>query len=66
MCLRLYPTGDGNCRGTHLSLFFVLMRSEFDGILKYPFCFKVFFCLCDQTGRNEHIIDSFRPDSTFK
>lgn len=62
MCLRLYPTGDGNCRGTHLSLFFVLMRSEFDGILKYPFCFKVFFCLCDQTGRNEHIIDSFRPD----
>ena len=63
MRLRLYPTGDGNARGTHLSLFFVLMRSEYDGIVKYPFCFKVIFCLWDQSGRNEHIIDSFRADA---
>lgn len=63
MCLRLYPAGDGNARGTHLSLFFVLMRSEYDGILRYPFSYKIVFCLWDQTGENQHIVDSFRADA---
>ena len=33
MCLRLYNMGDGIGKGTHLSLFFVVMRGEFDNIL---------------------------------
>ena len=59
---RLYLNGDGNARGTHISLFFVLMRSLNDPILKFPFTYKVTFCLYDQSGRKKHIIDSFRPD----
>ena len=59
---RLYLHGDGNARRTHMSLFFVLMRSEYDSILKFPFNFKVTFCLYDQTPAQRHIIDSFRPD----
>jgi hypothetical protein len=62
MRARLYLYGDGNARRTHLSLFFVLMRSEHDGILKFPFNYKVTFCLYDQTSAQRHIIDSFRPD----
>ena len=62
MRARLYLNGDGNARRTHLSLFFVLMRSEHDAILKYPFNYKVTFCLRDQTPAQQHIIDSFRPD----
>jgi hypothetical protein len=62
MRARLYLNGDGNARRTHLSLFFVLMRSEHDAILKFPFHFKVTFCLYDQTVQQRHIIDSFRPD----
>jgi hypothetical protein len=55
-------TGDGNARRTHMSLFFVLMRGEYDAVLQFPFSFKVTFCLFDQTTQQQHIIDSFRPD----
>jgi hypothetical protein len=63
MRARLYPQGDGNARRTHMSLFFVLMRGQHDGILRFPFNFKVTFCLYDQTPNQRHIIDSFRPDT---
>ncbi|CAF0929486.1 unnamed protein product [Adineta steineri] len=62
MRLRLYLFDDGNARRTHMSLFFVLMRSVNDAILKFPFNYKVSFCLYDQTGEEKHVIDSFRPD----
>lgn len=41
MCLRLYLNGDGTGRGTHLSLFFVVMRGKCDALLKWPFGQKV-------------------------
>ncbi|CAF4046078.1 unnamed protein product, partial [Rotaria sordida] len=63
MRARLYLNGDGNARRTHMSLFFVLMRSKYDAILKFPFNYKIAFCLCDQTPQQKHIIDSFRPDT---
>ncbi|AWP15320.1 putative TNF receptor-associated factor 2 [Scophthalmus maximus] len=63
MCLRLYLNGDGTGRGTHLSLFFVVMRGRCDALLKWPFSQKVTLMLLDQNNR-EHIIDAFRPDVT--
>ena len=62
MRARLYLHGDGNARRTHMSLFFVLMRGPNDAILKFPFSYKVTFCLYDQTAQQRHIVDSFRPD----
>ena len=62
MTARLYLNGNGNAHGTHLSVFFVLMRGPYDAILRFPFTFKVTFCLYDQTQGERHIIDSFRPD----
>ncbi|CAF3381416.1 unnamed protein product [Rotaria sp. Silwood2] len=62
MRARLYLNGDGNARRTHMSLFFVLMRGPNDAILKFPFNYKVTFCLYDQNPQQRHIIDSFRPD----
>ncbi|CAF2627538.1 unnamed protein product [Rotaria sp. Silwood2] len=62
MRARLYLNGDGNARRTHMSFFFVLMRSVNDPILQFPFNYKVTFCLYDQTPAQRHIIDSFRPD----
>ena len=64
MCLRLYLNGDEDARGTHISLFIVLMRGPYDAILKFPFLFKIIFCLYDQTKRQDHIIDAFLPDGT--
>lgn len=62
VCIRLYPNGDGNARHTHMSVFIVLMRSEQDAILKFPFDCKITFCLCDQTNQKKSVIDSFRSD----
>ncbi|KAL0979163.1 hypothetical protein UPYG_G00181520 [Umbra pygmaea] len=61
MCLRIYLNGDGAGRGSHLSLFFVVMRGHSDALLKWPFNQKVTLMLLDQNNR-EHIIDAFRPD----
>uniref|UniRef100_A0A1A8EBY3 TNF receptor-associated factor n=1 Tax=Nothobranchius kadleci TaxID=1051664 RepID=A0A1A8EBY3_NOTKA len=63
MCLRIYLNGDGTGRGSHLSLFFVVMRGLSDALLKWPFNQKVTLMLLDQSSR-EHIIDAFRPDVT--
>ena len=60
MCLRLYIMGDGIGKGTHLSLFFVVMRGEFDNILQWPFTHKVTFKLINQAGGSD-IVDTFKP-----
>ena len=61
MRARIYLNGDGMGKGTHISLFFVIMRGEYDALLRWPFRQKVTFMLLDQ--RNvEHVIDAFRPD----
>ena len=61
MCLRLYIMGDGIGKGTHLSLFFVVMRGEFDNILQWPFTHKVTFKLINQAGGRD-IVNTFQPD----
>ncbi|XP_054249535.1 TNF receptor-associated factor 1 [Indicator indicator] len=63
VCLRVYLNGDGTGKGTHMSLFFVVMKGDYDALLPWPFKHKVTFMLLDQNNR-EHIIDAFRPDLT--
>ena len=60
MCIRLYLNGDGMGHKTHLSLFFVLMKGEFDSLLKWPFDHKVSLILVDQKQR-KHIVQTFKP-----
>ena len=61
VCARLYPNGDGNGKGTHLSVFLVIMRGEYDALLPWPFIQKVHFRLLDQ-DRIRDAFDAFRPD----
>ena len=61
MCARIYLNGDGMGKGTHISLFFVIMRGEYDALIRWPFRQKVTFMLLDQ-NHVEHVIDAFRPD----
>ena len=61
MCLRLYILGDGIGKGNYMSLFFVLMKGEFDNILQWPFTHKVTFKLINQ-GTGKDIVDTFQPD----
>ena len=53
--------GDGIGKGTHLSLFFVIMRGEFDNNLQWPFTHKVTFKLINQSGGRD-IVDTFQPN----
>ena len=68
VCARAYPNGDGMGKSTHLSVFFVIMKGEYDALLPWPFHHKVTFRLLDQEGQMD-VTDSFRPDpnsSSFK
>ena len=68
VCARMYPNGDGIGKGTHMSMFFVIMRGEYDALLPWPFLQKVHFRLIDQDGIRD-TYDAFRPEvhsSSFK
>ncbi|KAM4625360.1 TNF receptor-associated factor 3 isoform 2-T2 [Polymixia lowei] len=62
MCARVYLNGDGMGKGTHLSLFFVVMRGEYDALLPWPFKQKVTLMLMDQGPTRKHLGDAFKPD----
>ena len=62
MCLRLYLNGDGSGKGTHVSIFFVLMKGEYDAQLPWPFRQKVTLMLLAQDGLKKNIVQSFKPD----
>ena len=61
MCLHLYIMGEGIGKGTHLSLFLVVMPGEFDNILQWPFTHKVTFKLINQAGVRD-IVNTLQPD----
>ena len=64
MCARVYLNGDGLGKNSHLSLFFVLMRGEYDPLQQWPFRQRVTLSILDQSGNRKHITDTFRPDPT--
>ncbi|XP_068135793.1 TNF receptor-associated factor 5 [Hyperolius riggenbachi] len=69
LCARAYLNGDGSGKGNYLSLYFVVMKGEFDSLLPWPFKQKVTFMLFDQSGKRNHIVDVFKADpnsSSFK
>ncbi|CDQ57602.1 unnamed protein product [Oncorhynchus mykiss] len=62
MAARAYLNGDGAGRDTHLSLYVVLMRGDFDPLLPWPFRQPVSLSVLDQSGTNNHLTMSFKPD----
>ena len=62
MCARIYLDGDGLGKNTHVSLFFVVMRGDYDALLPWPFGQKVTLILMDQNTGRRPLSDTFRPD----
>ena len=58
MCLDVDANGSGIGRGTHISVFTLLMRGEFDSHLKWPFRGTVTFQLVNLLEDKEHHTDS--------
>lgn len=63
MCMRLYLNGDGSGKGTHISIFFTILKGPYDAILPWPFKQVVKLSLLAQNG-GQNAEDSFRPDHT--
>ena len=61
MCAKIYMNGDGVGKGSHLSLFFVVMRGDYDALQTWPFQKKITMMLLDQ-GNGDHMIDTFHSD----
>ncbi|WP_257264638.1 MATH domain-containing protein [Endozoicomonas sp. ONNA2] len=57
---RVYLNGDGMGKGTHISLFLVVMRGECDALLNWPFSRMVTFKIHDQ-NRVADVQDTFLP-----
>ncbi|KAK1886452.1 TNF receptor-associated factor 5 [Dissostichus eleginoides] len=66
MASKVYLNGDGEGRGTHLSLYVVLMVGDFDALLPWPFRQTVALSVMDQSGAGNHQSLSFKPDLTSK
>ncbi len=62
ICTRVYLNGDGVGKGTHISVFFVLMKSEHDNLLVWPFKQSVRFTLINQNNQSASITEAFAPD----
>ena len=60
-CLRMYPNGDGIGAGTHLSLFIVIMKSDYDCLLPWPFNNSVKFMLINQRDRSKDLMEKMIP-----
>ena len=63
--LCLYAGGSLTGENTHLSIFFRIMKGDFDSILKWPFVKRVTFTLIDQqenANDRENIIGSVREN----
>ena len=60
-CGRLYMNGDGPAKGTHISLFFVVLKGPYDALQSWPFNKRITLMLLNQDGGSHHE-ESFKPD----
>ena len=66
MCIRAYLNGDGMGEKTHLSLFFVIMKGEFDALLSWPFQSRITLALINQDNRSGDVREVFRANPQSK
>ena len=55
LCVNAY--GDGPGKGTHISVFLILMKGDFDDNLKWPFRGSVTIQILSQNGDSQHYTD---------
>lgn len=64
MCARIYLNGDGTAENDAISLFFVLMKGEYDDLLAWPFTCKVTLTAINLKHPNKSKVDTFKPDTS--
>ena len=63
MCLRIHPQGEGMGKNTHLTVWFFMMKSEYDSVLEWPVTFNVIeFILYGHDG-NKNVVKRLLLDN---
>ena len=63
MRARVYPTGDGVGRGSHIYLFRSHECGENDGLLLWPFQQRITLTLIDQSPARKDICETLLPEA---
>ncbi|XP_030636844.1 TNF receptor-associated factor 4b [Chanos chanos] len=65
-----FLNGNGSGEGTHLSIYIRVLPGEYDGLLEWPFPYRVTFSLLDQSDpsvtKPKHVTETFSPDPNWK
>ena len=62
VCICTYLNGDGDGKGSHISVFLFIMRSQYDDQLPWPFKHTIRFTLINQKNPAASITEAFVPD----
>ena len=54
-CVYVYPQGNGDGKGTHVSIYTHLMKGQFDDHLKWPFRGEITIQIVNQDGDHDHV-----------
>ena len=54
-CVNVYPQGNGDGKGTHVSIYTYLMKGQFDDHLKWPFRGEITIQIVNQEGDHDHV-----------
>ena len=57
MQLQVFPNGTGEGRGTHISVFVIIVPGEFDDLLTWPFCGIVTMHLVNQRKNGLNVVE---------
>ena len=60
--IKAYLNGRDRGKGTHLSLYLIIMKGEYDALLDWPFNQKITFYLLDQGEQRKHKIHQLSPN----
>lgn len=60
--LKAYLNGRDRGKGSHLSLYIIIMKGDYDALLEWPFKQKITFYLIDQSDQNNHRTHQLSPN----
>ncbi len=67
--VRVFPNGSGYGKNTHLSMFIILMKGEYDALLPWPFKTKVKVTIIDQqedSVKRKNVSKEVNPEKSIK
>ncbi|XP_069743634.1 TNF receptor-associated factor 1-like [Narcine bancroftii] len=56
MCLRIYLNGHEDAKGTHISLYYIVLKGPYDALTQWPFKEKVKLALLNPRNRQQSIL----------